>query len=256
MDAVPLGFAVLISFAAGLASFVSPCVLPLVPSYLSFVTGMSLEDLQKGVDRRNTLIHSVLFVAGFSAIFILLGAGASFLGQFLQQYKVWIPRVGGVIIVVFGLHLIGVLRLAPLLRERRVHLHDKPAGYLGTVAVGMAFGAGWTPCLGPVLGGILTFAGTSESLGIGVGLLSAYSAGLAVPFLASALVMERFLEAFQRFRRFLPAIQVASGVVLVLLGVLLMTGSFTVLTAFLYQVTPEFLLDFEYWMLERGARGP
>lgn len=253
MEAVPIGLALLISFAAGLASFISPCVLPLVPSYLSFVTGMSLEDLQEGVDRRNTLIHSVLFVAGFSAIFILLGASASFLGQFLQQYKVWIPRIGGSIIVVLGLHLMGVLRLTPLLRERRVHLQDKPAGHVGTIAVGMAFGAGWTPCLGPVLGGILTFAGTSEQLGSGVGLLSAYSAGLAVPFLASAVAMERFLETFQRVRRFLPAIQAASGAVLVLLGVLLLTGSFTVLTAFLYQLTPDFLIDFEYWMLERGA---
>ena len=252
MDTVPLGIGLLVTFVAGLASFLSPCVLPLVPSYLTFVTGISLEGLQEGVDRRNTLIHASLFVAGFTVIFLLLGATASFLGQFLLQYEVWIPRIGGVIIIVLGLHLTGALRIAPLLRERRVHLSDKPAGHIGTVAVGMAFGAGWTPCLGPVLGGILTFTSTTESFGNGMTLLGGYSAGLAVPFLLSAVALDRFLEAFQRFRRFISVVEVISGVVLILLGVLLVTGSLTVLTAYLYQFTPEFLTDFEYWMLDRA----
>lgn len=251
MEAVPLFLALAVSFVAGLSSFASPCVLPLVPSYISFVTGMSLEDLQTGVDRRNTLTHAGLFVVGFSIIFVLLGATASFLGQFLQRHEIWITRVGGVIIILLGLHLMGSLRFTPLLRERRIHLQDKPTGHIGTLLVGMAFGAGWTPCLGPVLGGILTFAGTSENLGSGVGMLGAYSSGLAVPFLISALAMERFLEAFQRFRKYLPAIQFASGAVLLLLGLLLVTGSFTLLTAYLYGLTPEFLLDFEYWMLDQ-----
>ncbi len=253
MEAVPLGFALVISFSAGLVSFVSPCVLPLVPSYLSFVTGMSLEDLQTGVDRRNTMVHATLFVLGFSAVFIVMGATASFLGQFVKQNESLIARVGGAIIVVFGLHLMGLFRLAPLLRERRIHLQDKPAGHIGTLAVGMAFGAGWTPCLGPVLGGILTFAGISENLGGGVGMLTAYSSGLAVPFLVSAITIERFLAAFQRFRRFLPAIQFTSGLVMVVLGLLLITGWFTALTSWLYLLTPEFLIDFEYWMLEQGT---
>jgi cytochrome c-type biogenesis protein len=232
-----------IAFGAGVLSFLSPCVLPLVPSYLSFVTGMSLEDLQKGVDRRATLVHSLLFVTGFTAIFLLLGASASFLGQFFKVYEVWIARVGGLIIMILGLHLAGALRLTPLMRERRVHLHDKPTGYLGTVGVGAAFGAGWTPCIGPVLGAILTFAASQEHFWSGVGLLFVYSLGLAVPFLLSALALDAFLRAFARFRRFLPVIQVAAGVLLVIFGLLLMTGTFSALSGYLTRFTPGFILE-------------
>ncbi len=234
---------VAIAFGAGVLSFLSPCVLPLVPSYLSFVTGMSLEDLQEGVDRRATLIHSILFVVGFSTIFMILGASASFLGQFLRVYEVWIARVGGVIIILLGLHLAGAFRITPLLRERRFHLHDKPAGYLGTVGVGAAFGAGWTPCIGPVLGAILTYAASQDQFWSGVFLLAVYSAGLAIPFLLSALALDAFLKAFSRFRRLLPVIQVGSGILLVILGVLLLTGSFTILSTFLTRFTPGFILD-------------
>ena len=234
---------ILVAFGAGVLSFLSPCVLPLVPSYLSFVTGMSLEDLQEGVDRRGAMQHAALFILGFTIVFVLLGASASFLGQFFQYYKDWIARVGGVVIIVLGLHLAGAFRLAPLLREKRLHVADKPAGRLGTVGVGMAFGAGWTPCIGPVLGAILTFAGTRDQFWSGVMLLFVYSMGLAVPFMLSALALERFLEAFGRFRRFLPAVQVASGGLLVVLGVLLVTGSFTILSTYLIQFTPDFLLD-------------
>jgi len=232
-----------VAFGAGVLSFLSPCVLPLVPSYLSFVTGMTVEDLQAGVNRKAALTHSLLFVAGFSAIFMLLGASASFLGQFFRHYEMWIARVGGVVIILLGLHLMGVFRIAPLMREKRMHLHDKPAGYLGTLGVGMAFGAGWTPCIGPVLGGILTFAASQEHFWSGVGLLGVYSAGLAVPFLATSLALERFLEHFQRFRRFLPTVQTASGVLLVGLGLLLVTGTFTVLSSYLIRFTPEFILN-------------
>jgi len=232
-----------IAFGAGVLSFLSPCVLPLVPSYLSFVTGMSLEDLQKGVDRRATLVHSLLFVAGFTGIFLLLGASASFLGQFFKVYEVWIARIGGLVIMILGLHLAGALRLTPLMREKRVHLHDKPAGYLGTVGVGAAFGAGWTPCIGPVLGAILTFAASQDHFWSGVGLLFVYSLGLAVPFLLSALALDAFLRAFARFRRFLPVIQVAAGVLLVILGLLLMTGTFSALSGYLTRFTPSFILE-------------
>jgi cytochrome c-type biogenesis protein len=232
-----------IAFGAGVLSFLSPCVLPLVPSYLSFVTGMSLEDLQKGVDRRATLVHSLLFVAGFTGIFLLLGASASFLGQFFKVYEVWIARIGGLVIMILGLHLAGALRLTPLMREKRVHLHDKPTGYLGTVGVGAAFGAGWTPCIGPVLGAILTFAASQDHFWSGVGLLFVYSLGLAVPFLLSALALDAFLRAFARFRRFLPVIQVAAGVLLVILGLLLMTGTFSALSGYLTRFTPSFILE-------------
>lgn len=234
---------VVLAFTAGLVSFLSPCVLPLVPSYLAFVTGMGLEDLEQGVGRKATLTHAVLFVVGFSAIFVLLGAGASFLGQFFRHYRVWIERLGGALIIVLGLHLAGVLRIAPLLRERRVHLANKPAGYLGSVGVGVAFGAGWTPCLGPFLGAILTYSFAQETMWAGVGLLGVYSLGLAVPFLAAALALDRFLQAFKGFRRWMPIVERASGVLLVLLGALLFTGRLTVLSAWLTRFTPSWILE-------------
>ncbi|MCH7562655.1 MAG: cytochrome c biogenesis protein CcdA [Gemmatimonadetes bacterium] len=237
MTSVSLGVALM----AGVLSFLSPCVLPLVPSYLSFVTGMSLEDLQEGVDRRATLVHSLLFVAGFSLIFILLGASASFLGVFLKHYEDWIARIGGVVIIILGLHLVGIFRITPLLRERRVHVNDKPAGYLGTLGVGAAFGAGWTPCIGPVLGAILTLAGTQDTVWAGVGLLSVYSLGLAIPFLLSALALDAFLKGFSRFRTLLPIVEKVSGVMLIVLGLLLVTGSFTILSAYLVRFTPEWI---------------
>jgi cytochrome c-type biogenesis protein len=215
----------------------------LVPSYLSFVTGMSLEDLQEGLDRRATLVHSLLFVGGFTGIFLILGASASFLGQFFRAYEVWISRIGGLIIVVLGLHLAGAFNLTPLMREKRVHLNDKPAGYLGTLGVGAVFGAGWTPCIGPVLGAILTFAASQEQFWSGVSLLFVYSLGLAVPFLLSALALDGFLRVFARFRRFLPAVQVASGALLVVLGVLLLTGTFSALTTYLVRFTPDFIME-------------
>lgn len=234
---------VAIAFSAGVLSFLSPCVLPLVPSYLSFVTGMSLEDLQSGVDRRATMVHSLLFVAGFTGIFLLLGASASFLGQFLKVYEVWIARVGGVLIILLGLHLAGAFRLTPLMREKRIHLHDKPTGYLGTLGVGAAFGAGWTPCIGPVLGAILTYAASQDQFWSGVWLLFVYSVGLAIPFLLSALALDAFLGAFARFRRVLPVVQVASGFLLVVLGLLLVTGTFSTLSGYLTRFTPDFILN-------------
>jgi cytochrome c-type biogenesis protein len=232
---------IFIALSAGFLSFLSPCVLPLVPSYLTFVTGMSLEDLQEGVDRKTTLVHSLLFVVGFSLIFILLGASASFLGQFFKHYETLIARIGGVIIVLLGLHMAGVFRLLPLMREKRLHLHDKPAGYLGTLGVGMAFGAGWTPCIGPVLGAILTYGFSRETMWAGVGLLTVYSIGLAIPFLVAALALNWFLQAFKRFRRFMPAVEKVSGGLLVFLGLLLLTGSFTILSAWLARFTPGFI---------------
>lgn len=241
MNEVEVGIA--IAFTAGVFSFLSPCVLPLVPSYLTFVTGMSLEDLQQGVNRKATFMHSMLFVVGFSTIFILLGASASFLGQFLRQYELLIARVGGVIIIILGLHLAGVFRLAPLMREKRLHLADKPAGYLGTLGVGMAFGAGWTPCIGPILGAILTYGMTQETMWAGVGLLSVYSLGLAVPFLIASLALDWFLQSFKRFRKWIPVVEKASGVLLVILGILLLTGQFTVLASWLTRFTPAFILE-------------
>jgi len=231
-----------IAFGAGLLSFLSPCVLPLVPSYLTFVTGMSLEDLEQGVNRRATMIHSLLFVLGFSLIFIIGGAAASFLGQFIRYWQVWIARIGGIIIIIMGLHLSGALRLTPLLRERRMHLAEKPAGFIGTIGVGVAFGAGWTPCLGPTLGAILTLGMTQETVWAGVGLLSMYSLGLAIPFLLASWALDRFLVAFKRFRKWMRIVEVASGVLLIVLGIMLLTGQLTRLSSWLFRHTPSWML--------------
>ena len=232
---------VLIAFGAGLLSFLSPCVLPLIPSYVTFITGLSLDDVQNA--RRSALIHGTLFVLGFTLIFLLMGAGATMLGQATLQYRDWISRIGGVVIIIFGLYLLGVLNIGFMSRERRFHVANKPVGYFGTVAVGIAFGAGWTPCLGPILGTILVYTGTQADFSKGMGLLSAYSLGLAVPFLLSAVAIERFSTFFQRMRRQMVWVSRISGAVMILIGVLLVTNYFTILAAWLTTLTPEFILN-------------
>src|SRR6188768_1746100 len=221
----PATLSIVVAFAAGLLSFLSPCVLPLVPSYIGFLTGMTLPEM--GGRRRVALLHALCFVSGFALIFILLGASATALGRALNYYQVWLTRVGGVLIIAFGLYCLGVLKLDALQMERRVHLQDKPVGFLGSVLVGMAFGAGWTPCIGPILGAILSLATVEADVGKGMLLLGAYSAGLAVPFLLAAVAVERFFDWFQSFRRYLPWVMRISGVLLVVVGVLMMTGEFT-----------------------------
>jgi cytochrome c-type biogenesis protein len=233
------GVSLLVAFAAGLLSFLSPCVLPLVPSYVGFLTGLTLEEMQ--ARRGTTLLHALWFVAGFSLIFIALGATASALGTLLLLSQVWIARVGGVLVILFGLYLLGVLRPAFLMRERRVQLARKPLGYVGSSIAGMAFGAAWTPCIGPILGAILTLAATRSSVVQGTGLLAVYAAGLAIPFLLTALLLDRFLVWFQRFRRYMGWVERISGVLLIVLGVLLITDKFTLLAGYLQGLTPEFL---------------
>jgi cytochrome c-type biogenesis protein len=236
-DGSALGAA--IAFGAGVLSFLSPCVLPLVPSYLGFVTGLTLDELAGR--RRRAMLHALLFVLGFTAVFVLLGLGSTAVGGALRYYRDWVARAGGVLIIGFGLYLLGVFRIAAFERERRLHLDRKPLGYLGSVLVGVAFGAGWTPCLGPILGGILTLAATEGQITRGAALLGWYSAGLAVPFLAAAFAVESFLDWFQRFRRFLPWVQRVGGAVLVAVGVLLVTGQFTRLAGWLQSLTPAFI---------------
>lgn len=233
-----LGYAV--AFAAGLLSFLSPCVLPLVPSYLGFLTGVTLPEEVAG-RRHLALLHALLFVLGFSLVFVLLGASATALGRSLSHYQVWLQRIGGGLIILFGLVCLGAVRLRLLEQERRVHFEDKPLGFLGSGLVGMAFAAGWTPCIGPVLGGILGLAASEADVTRGMLLLGVYSAGLAVPFLVAALALESFLKWFQRFRRFLPWVMRASGVLLIFVGVLMISGHFTRLAAWLQGLTPEFL---------------
>lgn len=236
-----------VAFAAGILSFLSPCVLPLVPSYASFLTGMTYDELtvgdRAGPVRWAVLVHGLLFVVGFSLVFIALGASASYLGALLRTHALWLQRVGGVLIVLFGLHVIGVLRVPGLERERRFQLASKPTGYAGSVLAGVVFAAGWTPCIGPVLGGILTLAATGGGTANGVRLLAVYSAGLAIPFLATSLLLGRFLSGSRRIRRWLPFMNRISGALLVLVGVLLLTGSFTLLAGYLVRLTPDFLLE-------------
>ena len=227
------------SFTAGLLSFLSPCVLPLIPSYITFITGMSLEDAQHA--RRAALTHSLLFVAGFSAIFILLGATATAVGRVLLAYEEWITRIGGLLIIVFGLYMLGAFNVSWFSSERRIHLANKPVGYLGTTLVGIAFGAGWTPCIGPILGGVLTLAGTSGDVRTGILHLSVYSLGLAIPFLLAALMLQQFLAFFARFRTKMVWVMRIAGGLLVLVGLLLVTDQFTRLATYLNALTPEFL---------------
>ena len=230
-------FGIAISFTAGLLSFLSPCVLPLIPSYVTFITGLSLEDVQRA--RRAALVHSVLFVLGFTLIFLALGATATVLGRVLLAQREWLSRAGGVLVILFGLYMMGALNVGAFARERRVHLADKPVGYLGTVLVGIAFGAGWTPCIGPILGSILIFTSRSADLERGLLLLLAYSLGLALPFLASALAIQQFLSAFSRVRRQMAWITRASGVLLIVVGVMMITDYFTVLAGYLQAFTPD-----------------
>jgi cytochrome c-type biogenesis protein len=237
----PATLGIVVAFMAGLLSFLSPCVLPLVPSYIGFLTGMTLGESSDR--RRVALIHALLFVAGFSLIFMLLGASATALGRALNHYQIWLQRIGGALIILFGLLCLGVFRAGLLTRERRVHLERKPVGYLGSALVGMAFAAGWTPCIGPVLGGILGLAATSSDVSRGILLLGVYSAGLAVPFLIAAVALESFLDWFQRFRRFLPWVMRISGLMLIVVGVLLVTGEFTRLAGWLQGLTPDFLRE-------------
>lgn len=236
-ETASIGFA--ISFAAGLLSFLSPCVLPLIPSYVTFVTGLSLEDVQRA--RRVALMHSLLFVLGFSLIFLALGATATTLGRLLGYNREWVGRIGGVLVIVLGLYLLGVFNVGFFARERRFHVANKPLGYLGTVFVGMAFAAGWTPCIGPILGAVLTYTASSADLNRGLMLLAAYSLGLAVPFILAALMVERFVTFFQRYRGAMVWTSRVAGALLICVGVLMLTDTMRLLSQWLNGFTPEFL---------------
>lgn len=235
-----------IAFSAGILSFFSPCVLPLVPSYLSYITGLSFHQLQEESPnqqvRMTVLRHSLLFIAGFSLVFISLGALAGVasgaLMSSLQEGLSWLQKIGGLLIFLFGLHLSGILQLGFLLGEKRIHLHDKPQGYLGTLFVGIVFAAGWTPCIGPVLGAILMIAATSGHAGQGVLLLSAYSVGLGIPFLLAGLLFHGFLAFFKRFRTYIRLFEILTGLLLMLVGVMLFFNLLTGVTGWLYRLIP------------------
>ncbi len=235
------------AFVAGLLSFVSPCVLPLIPGYLSFVSGLSLEEM-RGTSatvaapqaRRQVLIASIAFIVGFSLVFVSLGASASAIGGFVGKRLPLLGKVAGVVLVLFGLHMMGVFRLRWLESEKRVQTRKRPAGLFGSMLVGIAFAFGWTPCIGPILAGILTIAGAQDTVGQGVKLLAVYSAGLGLPFLLTALAVNQFFAASARIRRYYHAIEIASGALLVAIGVLIFTNQFSVIARHLQNFLPTY----------------
>ncbi len=215
------------AFLGGLLSFLSPCVLPLIPSYVSFITGISFDDFKTGDKariRRLTLINSFAFVVGFSTVFVLLGVSSSYVGRLFAVYYDHIRIIGGIIIIVFGLYVMGVLKLNFLASDKRVHLHAKLRGHFGSFIVGLTFGAGWTPCIGPILGSILLIASTTGSALQGFKLLLVYSLGLAIPFLATSLAINSFLSHYSAIQKYMRLIMVLSGLLLIAFGVILLTN--------------------------------
>ncbi len=214
------------AFLGGILSFLSPCVLPLIPSYVSFITGISAEEFKTGDKariRKTTIINSSLFVLGFSTVFVLLGVSSSFVGKLMAVYYDHIRITGGIIVILFGLYVMGVLKLNFLASDKRVHLHSKPRGYFGSYIVGLTFGAGWTPCIGPILGSILMIASTTGSALQGFYLLLVYSLGLAIPFIATSLAINSFLSHFRAIQKYMKVIMFLSGLLLIGFGVILLT---------------------------------
>ncbi len=233
---------IFIAFTAGLLSFVSPCVLPLIPSYLTYITGVSFDDLTASGNasiRRRTIVHSLLFIFGFSLVFVALGASATYLGSFFQQNQALIRKVGGVIVVLLGIHITGIIKLKFLEQEKRLEFKSRPIGYVGSVLVGIAFAAGWTPCIGPILASILLYASTEKNMMSGIILLFSYSLGLGVPFLVSALAFNSFLAYFSRMNRYLRVISIISGIFLIVIGVMLFFNYFSALSQYLNMFLPQ-----------------
>ena len=228
------------ALVAGMLSFLSPCVLPLVPPYLCFIGGVSLEQISEDEElapgvMRAVVLSEVVFVLGFSTVFIALGATASTIGDFIVDYMDILSKVAGGVIIVLGLHFIGIIRIPILYREARFHAEKKPAGLIGPYIIGLAFAFGWTPCVGPVLAAILMVAGSESSITYGMGLLAVYSAGLGIPFILAAVAMKPFMDFMARFRRHLQTVERVIGALLVLTGILFMTGS---------------MADIAFWILE------
>jgi len=234
----------LAAFAAGFLSFVSPCVLPLIPGYISFVSGISVEEMRgdtaPATSRLQVFLTSLAFVIGFSIVFVALGASATAIGKFMFAKLPLLSKIAGAILIVFGLHTMGVFRLAFLETEKRVHSQRKPAGPLGAMLVGVAFAFGWTPCIGPILGGILAIAGSKNTVSEGITLLAVYSLGLGIPFLLTSLAINQFFTAAKRIRRYYHAVEVASGALLIVIGVLIVTGQLTIITRYLQPYLPTF----------------
>jgi len=232
MSSLPLPIA---AFVAGLISFLSPCVLPLVPGYVSLISGVGVDQLQAQESGllKKVMLNSIAFVLGFSIVFVTLGAISTSVGQLLAIYKTKLAVVAGVVIIIFGLHLTGVFQIKALLADTRLHQLKGGSTAWGAFVIGFAFAFGWTPCVGPILAVILGFAAAQDSVIKGIFLLAIYSLGLAVPFLLTSLGIERFLKFYSRFRSHMHALEVASGVLLIILGGLLVFGRFTIISNYL-----------------------
>jgi len=227
---------------AGFLSFISPCVLPLIPGYLSFISGVSIEDLSSKEKSKEhmfrVVINTFFFVLGFSLVFILLGATATWLGEILQQYMSWFNKVAGVMVFLFGLHVAGVFKIKALNYEKRFNTRSKKMGIIGSVLIGIAFAFGWTPCIGPILGSILTLAAQQDSVSSGVMLLAFYSAGLGVPFILTALLFNYFIGAFSFIKRHFRAVEIISGGLLMIVGVLIFFNLLVVISNFMLDLFP------------------
>jgi cytochrome c-type biogenesis protein len=225
-----------LAFLAGFVSFLSPCILPVVPSYLAFVSGLTLGELSDHATkevRRRAAIHSTLFVLGFSLVFMTMGLVATSFGTAVAQALPLVNRIGGGVMILFGLFVLGVVRLPALYRELRVHVRSQPVSALGSLVVGVAFGAGWTPCIGPILGSILLYASLETTMMEGTILLAAYALGLGIPFVVASVALNWFLAGSERARAWMVPLQRAAGTVLIVIGLLMVTGRFASLTAFL-----------------------
>lgn len=221
-----------LAFSAGLLSFLSPCVLPLVPAYITYITGSTVAELNTGKERLHTVYKSIGFVVGFSLVFITMGASITSLGKLLITNMDIFRKIGGILIVLFGIHITGLFSIKPLFYEKRLIPFEKLRKNISSVFVGMAFAAGWTPCVGPILASILIYAGSMETIGMGILLLSAYSLGLAVPFVLTAYAIGSFSEYFKRISKHLNTISIVSGLLLIAMGVLIFSNKMAVLSRY------------------------
>ena len=233
------------SFVAGFLSFVSPCVLPLIPGYISFISGLTLEEMQAagasaGTSRRHVLVASIAFVLGFTVIFVAAGASATAIGRFLFQHAPIVEKIAGGLLIIFGLHMMGVFRIRLLESDKRIHTQKKPAGPVGAFLVGTAFAFAWTPCIGPILGGILGLAASRDSVSEGMQMLAMYSLGLGVPFLLTSVAINQFFSAAAKIRRYYRAIELVSGGLLVVVGLLIAFDQFSLIVQYLEPYLPKF----------------
>lgn len=224
----------IVAFGAGLLTFLSPCLLPLIPSFIAYITGVSFADMtdraKTGAVRKKCAIHALLFIAGFSIIFVILGLTATVIGKVLFSYQTLIRILGGILIIIFGLYLAGLLKMDFLTKERKITFHTGGVSYLGSFLVGVAFAAAWTPCAGPILGSILVLAGTKASAAQGAALLSVYSLGIAVPFFLTAIAVNSFLGYFNKFKKIIGAINVVGGIFLIIVGILVATNYLAIIS--------------------------